>query len=155
MHWYSPLKVTSWVTRQIHEEWMGIDVNAIAEMVFGKALGYITPELGIVFTVIFGYLMHVFSFVIFEQRQLDGLWFDELELHHSLSWPATLVVSSGLFWHPHWIQVWKEAFHSGDNYKFSARWHFKVAMGITMQHVFWAVKIISNRLKKCKEKPMV
>jgi hypothetical protein len=31
----------------------------------------------------------------------------------------------------------------------------KVAMGITMQHVLWAVKIISNRLKKCKEKPVV
>jgi hypothetical protein len=41
--------------------------------------------------------MHLFSFVIFEQRQLDGLSFDELELHHSLSWTATLVVSSGLF----------------------------------------------------------
>jgi hypothetical protein len=41
--------------------------------------------------------MHLFSFVIFEQRQLDALWFDELELHHSLSWTATLVVSSGLF----------------------------------------------------------
>jgi hypothetical protein len=27
------------VTRQIHEEWMGIDVNAIAQMVFPKALG--------------------------------------------------------------------------------------------------------------------
>jgi hypothetical protein len=96
-----------------------------------------------------------FSFVIFEQRELDGLQFDDLELHHSPSWTATLVVSSGLFWHPHWIQVWKDAFHSGVNYKFSARWHFKVAMGITMQHVLWVVKIISNRLKKCKEKPMV
>jgi hypothetical protein len=30
---------------------MGIDVNAIAKMVFGKALGYVTPELGIVFIV--------------------------------------------------------------------------------------------------------
>jgi hypothetical protein len=39
------------VTRQIHEEWMGIDVNAIAQMVFPKALGYITPEVGILFIV--------------------------------------------------------------------------------------------------------
>jgi hypothetical protein len=31
----------------------------------------------------------------------------------------------------------------------------KVAIGITMQHVLWVVKIISNCLKKCKEKPMV
>jgi hypothetical protein len=39
------------VTKQIHDEWMGIDVNAIAYMVFGKALGYITPEIRIVFIV--------------------------------------------------------------------------------------------------------
>jgi hypothetical protein len=31
----------------------------------------------------------------------------------------------------------------------------KVAMGITMQHLLWAVKMISNRLEKCEEKPMV
>ncbi len=59
-----------------------------------------------------------FSSVICEHRQVDGLQFDELEPHHSPSWTATLVVSlSGLFWHPHWIQVWKVAFHSGDNCK--------------------------------------
>ncbi len=30
---------------------MGIDANKIAQMIFGKALGYITPQPGIVFIV--------------------------------------------------------------------------------------------------------
>ncbi len=31
------------MTRRSHEDWMGIDVNAVVQLVSGKAPGYILP----------------------------------------------------------------------------------------------------------------